>query len=244
MPVDELAGEGVGVLHEHPAQFLLALRAKARLDAVEAQRPLRLAVAVEHRGAHAPAALDDEAGRDARRLSAEELSLFERIGERRVVAAGELIFRRGELGRTMFVVVEGEVALEFGDGMRDKRIGPSEFFGELAFFIGNHARLASAVALGPCLLVAVSNGDFDALLEHEPAMIARFMRRSFAWISKVSEPALSRKPQLPSARPGVFMRLEASRPSRSWMGRMARLACDASASRMSDQWMSVPSVAR
>jgi len=127
-------------------------------------------------------ALDDEAGRDARRLSAEELGLFERIGERRVVAAGELIFRRGELGRTMFVVVEGEVALEFGDGMRDKRIGPSEFFGELAFFIGNHARLASAVALGPCLLVAVSNGDFDALLEHEPAMIARFMRRSFAYL--------------------------------------------------------------
>lgn len=126
--------------------------------------------------------LDDESGREARRLSPEELALFERVGERRVVAPGELIFRRGELGRTMFVVVEGEVALEFGDGMRDKRIGQREFFGELAFFIGNHARLASAVALGSCLLVAVSNGDFDALLEHEPAMIARFMRRSFAYL--------------------------------------------------------------
>jgi diguanylate cyclase (GGDEF)-like protein len=127
-------------------------------------------------------AIDDHFGREARQLSLDELALFEGVGERRLVAAGELIFRRGEAGRTMFVVVEGEVALEFGDGMRDKRIGSREFFGELSFFIGNHARLASAVALGPCLLVAVSNGDFDALLEQESAMIARFMRRSFAYL--------------------------------------------------------------
>ncbi|WP_395795097.1 diguanylate cyclase domain-containing protein [Aquimonas sp.] len=127
-------------------------------------------------------ALDDESGREARRLSAHELALFEEIGERRVVAAGELIFRRGEHGRTMFVVVEGQVALEFGDGMRDKRIGASEYFGELAFFIGNHARLASAVACGPCLLVAVSNGDFDTLLDQQPGTIAHFMRRSFAYL--------------------------------------------------------------
>lgn len=126
--------------------------------------------------------IDDASARSARRLNEAELALFERIGERRLVAAGELIFRRGELGRTMFVVVEGEVALEFGDGMRDKRLGPGEFFGELAFFIGNHARLASAVAVGPCLLVAVANGDFEALLQQEPAVVARFMRRSFAYL--------------------------------------------------------------
>jgi diguanylate cyclase len=125
---------------------------------------------------------EDESARNARRLSEGELALFDSVGERRMVAAGELIFRRGELGRTMFVVVEGEVALEFGDGMRDKRIGALEFFGELAFFIGNHARLASAVAVGPCLLVAVSNSDLDLLLEQAPATIARFMRRSFAYL--------------------------------------------------------------
>ena len=54
---------------------------------------------------------------------------------------GESIFKRGELGRNMFVVESGQVQLEFGDGMPDKLISPSQFFGELALFIGSHAAL-------------------------------------------------------------------------------------------------------
>ena len=82
----------------------------------------------------------------ARQLSEAGLNLLLAAGVPRLLAAGEVIFHRGEHGRSMFVVESGEVRLEFGDGLPDKAIGPREFFGELALFIGNHTRVANAVA--------------------------------------------------------------------------------------------------
>ena len=82
-----------------------------------------------------------------RELSDEEYALFVRVGRRRELKPGEVIFTRGELGRSMFIVESGQIQLEFGDGMPDKLIGAREFFGELALFIGNHARVANAIAI-------------------------------------------------------------------------------------------------
>ena len=117
-----------------------------------------------------------------RELSDEEHALFSRVGRRRELRAGEVIFSRGELGRSMFLVEFGQIRLEFGDGMPDKLIGAREFFGELALFIGNHARVANAVALAPSALVVVENQAFDNLIVTEPALLAQFMRRSFSYL--------------------------------------------------------------
>lgn len=117
-----------------------------------------------------------------RELSEQELSLFRRAGERRHVTAGETIFRRGELGRSMFLIDEGRVKLEFGDGLTEKLIGPREFFGELALFIGNHARVAAAIAAEDCTLNVIEHAEFERLLEEAPDVLARFMRRSFSYL--------------------------------------------------------------
>lgn len=117
-----------------------------------------------------------------RQLSDAERALFRSVGERRQLAPQDVIFRRGELGRTMFVIESGRVQLEFGDGVADKLIGPLEFFGELALFIGNHARVASAIAIEPCELYALEAAAFEQLLEREPKLMAQFMRRSFSYL--------------------------------------------------------------
>ncbi|MFC4819941.1 sensor domain-containing diguanylate cyclase [Dokdonella ginsengisoli] len=117
-----------------------------------------------------------------RQLSDEEHSLFARTGQRRDVAPGEIIFRRGELGRSMFIVESGQVQLEFGDGLPDKLIGPREFFGELVLFIGSHTRVANAVALGHTGLRIVEHDAFERLLDTEPRLVAQFMRRSFSYL--------------------------------------------------------------
>lgn len=117
-----------------------------------------------------------------RELSAAEFALFQTAGKIRRVNPGEMIFRRGELGRSMFVVEDGQVQLEFGDGLPDKLIGPREFFGELALFIGNHARVASATAATPATLHVVEATEFETLLSDEPHLLAQFMRRSFAYL--------------------------------------------------------------
>ena len=117
-----------------------------------------------------------------RELSEEELSLFRSAGERRRVDAGATIFRRGELGRSMFLIDTGRVKLEFGDGLAEKLIGPREFFGELALFIGNHARVASAIAAEACELNVIEHAEFEQLLDRAPDLMARFMRRSFSYL--------------------------------------------------------------
>lgn len=117
-----------------------------------------------------------------RELSDGEFALFQAAGERCELAAGARVFRRGEPGRSMYVVESGQVQLEFGDGLPDKLIGAREYFGELALFIGHHARSASAHAAGPAVVHVIHAQAFEALLEREPKLLAQFMRRSFAYL--------------------------------------------------------------
>lgn len=125
----------------------------------------------------------------ARQLSDAELQLLLGAGVSRELMAGEVIFHRGEHGRSMFVVESGEVRLEFGDGLPDKAIGVREFFGELALFIGNHTRVANAVASVATQVRVIENGAFESLLDSAPGLMAGFMRRSFAYLV-ASEQAL------------------------------------------------------
>lgn len=117
-----------------------------------------------------------------RQLSDAELALFTANGHRRELIPREMIFRKGELGRAMFVIESGTIQLEFGDGMPDKLIGEREFFGELALFIGNHARVANAVAASHAVLYVIEHSEFERLLEAESALLAQFMRRSFSYL--------------------------------------------------------------
>ncbi len=117
-----------------------------------------------------------------RELSDRELGLFTSVGDRRDLRAGEVIFRRGELGRSMFVIESGQIRLEFGDGMPDKLIGAREFFGELTLFIGNHTRVANAVATSATTMHIIEQQAFEQLLDAEPRLLAQFMRRSFSYL--------------------------------------------------------------
>ncbi|MEO8670366.1 MAG: GGDEF domain-containing protein [Tahibacter sp.] len=117
-----------------------------------------------------------------RQLSDLELSVFSSAGQTRAVVPREMIFRKGELGRAMFVIESGAIQLEFGDGLPDKLIGAREFFGELALFIGNHARVANAVAAESSVLHVIEHAAFERLLETQPGLLAHFMRRSFSYL--------------------------------------------------------------
>lgn len=117
-----------------------------------------------------------------RQLSDAEFVMLRGAGPSQRVAAGEMLFRKGEIGRNMYVIESGEVRLEFGDGLPHKLLGTREYFGELALFIGNHARVASAIAHSACGMRVIDYPAFDHLLENEPALLAQFMRRSFAYL--------------------------------------------------------------
>lgn len=118
------------------------------------------------------------AGQAVAVLSEQECALFARCGSVRAFAAGGEIFTRGARGDSLFVVLEGEVDLDFGDDVQGKRLGPREFFGELGLLIDSHARSAAATAASDCKLLELKGRDLQVLIDGEPATVSRFMHRA------------------------------------------------------------------
>ena len=119
------------------------------------------------------------------------------FGVHREFASGDYIIRRGETGHEMFMVATGHVRLIFAVEMDAKRLGPGDYFDELAIFLGEHSRSASAIADGavaawelgpeaiermqreaPELFVAVVRTSFDYLLRTEQTLLGRLRRRN------------------------------------------------------------------
>jgi len=81
---------------------------------------------------------------------------------------GELITAQGESGDDFFIVVGGTVAIE-RDGQPMGRLGPGDFFGEIALIDGR-PRSASAIADGETELLVLDHRGFDALLDEFPGI--------------------------------------------------------------------------
>ena len=113
-------------------------------------------------------------------LTADEYALFADLGRARRTYCGEVLFRRGDLGTTMYVIAEGAIELDFGDDLVTKRLGPREFFGELGLLIGDHARSADAISPVKGLLVELRHEEFQRLVERSPDVVSYFLRRAIA----------------------------------------------------------------
>jgi phosphoserine phosphatase RsbU/P len=86
--------------------------------------------------------------------------------------AGEVLFREGESGESMYVLLEGEVEVVLGIGTTDEqllaRLGPGEVIGEMSLLIPGGARSASVRASAVSRLWMMTRADFEALLQRQP----------------------------------------------------------------------------
>jgi porphyrinogen peroxidase len=83
-------------------------------------------------------------------------------------ADDDLITAQGESGDDFFIVVDGNVVIE-RDGQALARLGPGDFFGEIALIDGR-PRTASAVADGGAQLLVLDHRGFDAVLDEFPGI--------------------------------------------------------------------------
>lgn len=117
------------------------------------------------------------------------------------VAAGTEICREGDVGRSMYVVGEGEVVVyragADGSRIRMVRLGPGEFFGEMTL-IDPQPRSATVVVERASTLYALTNKELYALYQADmPGYVmvlqnlcremARRLRRADARICEMAQ---------------------------------------------------------
>ncbi len=91
----------------------------------------------------------------------------------RLVQPDKYVVRRGEAGDSMFFITAGfvEVIVE----PEPVRLGPGDFFGEIALVFGGK-RTADIVTLGYCQLLELRRADFEQCFKGEPELIAALRR--------------------------------------------------------------------
>jgi len=92
---------------------------------------------------------------------------------------GETLFRRGDAGDSMFVILDGRVQLIFPTEIQPKVLAAGDFLGELALVSPDHVRTATAVGLDAAELQVFDQRAFDTLLETKPRLLVSLLK----WIS-------------------------------------------------------------
>ncbi|RJP66344.1 MAG: cyclic nucleotide-binding domain-containing protein [Candidatus Abyssobacteria bacterium SURF_17] len=101
-------------------------------------------------------------------LTKKELSRIFDVGVINRVEEGTVLFRKGDIGRDMYAVLTGKIAIETESGGTREviaELGPGALFGEVAMFGGSHQRSADAVAREFSQVLTLSEETFKKMLE-------------------------------------------------------------------------------
>jgi CRP-like cAMP-binding protein len=101
-------------------------------------------------------------------LSRNELLDLAKATEDMEVEEGKTLTREGARGSEFFVIVEGEVSVT-KDGEEVRRLGPGDFFGEIAL-IEDRPRTATVAAMTPLRFFVLTRQSFRSLLAHQPEL--------------------------------------------------------------------------
>jgi CRP-like cAMP-binding protein len=102
------------------------------------------------------------------------LNLFRNSDRAVAYEPGQTIFREGEQGDSMYVVLEGEVEIRVKDRVIDTT-GAGGIVGEMALVDGR-PRSASAVARTACKVVPVNERQFNFMVQETPFFAITVMR--------------------------------------------------------------------
>ena len=103
--------------------------------------------------------------------------------------AGQSVFKEGETGDTMYVVIEGEVELSIrGNAMRT--FGRGEVIGEMAL-ITNQPRAGTVSAVTDCKLAPINKKRFLLLVQQSPQFslhMLETMAERIRWMDSLIAP--------------------------------------------------------
>ncbi len=139
---------------------------------------------------------------------------LECTSELRTYSKGEIVLRRGELGRYFYAITKGTVSIHPASDQHDVAIilGPGEVFGEMAL-LSNSPVSATVTAGRDSEIYAIANRTFDKLFANEPSfregitnLLAERLRRRTSTKNRAPTCALIGLPTYSSSLAGLLVR--------------------------------------
>ncbi|OQY33597.1 MAG: hypothetical protein B6I38_03420 [Anaerolineaceae bacterium 4572_5.1] len=136
-------------------------------------------------------------------MSSEQLKALAEVCEVKTFSMGENIFRQGDVGGAMYIVVEGRVVLERELKNKNDTISMNEvkshgYFGEISLF-HEAPRSVTATVFTETKILRVDNDDFTAFLRQYPDLLVKLNQvlseRLLEAYDKISEMTQYKKPR-------------------------------------------------
>lgn len=120
-------------------------------------------------------------------LSRKELGFVQDTVHVRSFKPGEVIFRQGEIGVGMYIILTGSLEIYVDHAVEDEDVPPrahmvtrlkaGDFLGELSLVENNSRRTATAVAAEESMLIGFFKPDLFEILERQPATGVKILLR-------------------------------------------------------------------
>jgi CRP-like cAMP-binding protein len=117
--------------------------------------------------------------------SKRELAIIARASKEVMHKEGTVIAREGERGIGLFLILEGRCTVTIG-GKTKARLGPGDFFGEVALLDGG-PRTATVTATTPVKLVGITGWVFRGLLMEHPSIALKTLEAVAGRLRSVSK---------------------------------------------------------
>lgn len=113
-------------------------------------------------------------------LDDESMIRVRRLMIRHSVPAGWVLFREGDEGHQMYIVMSGTVAISIrtddGSELEVARVGEGSFFGEMSI-LEKDVRSATCSTVDDCVLLSLDSAGFRKLMKKEPAAAINIMQK-------------------------------------------------------------------
>ena len=120
--------------------------------------------------------------------SKRELAIIGRASKEVSHREGTVIAREGERGIGLFLLLEGRCLVTIG-GKTKAKLGPGDFFGEVALLDGG-PRTATVTALSAVKLVGITGWVFRGLLMEHPSIALKTLEAVAGRLRSVSKEAV------------------------------------------------------
>jgi CRP/FNR family transcriptional regulator, cyclic AMP receptor protein len=119
-------------------------------------------------------------------LQRSDLVQLAKVTEDLEVEEGKVLAREGEIGQEFFVIVEGEVSVT-KDGQEIRRLGPGDFFGEIAL-LQDVRRTATVTAATQLRFFVLTRQGFRSLFAHQPEIEAQVRKAAEERAGSTADP--------------------------------------------------------